>query len=158
MFCVVLLGKQEGFSCGLFIPLYLYGVKGHSSLVKPAFSFLSFTFCIPSLIEGLWVPYFLCAAPYLESHSCVGGCVVFVSVQGFFVVLGCGVVGFLCVCVCIHNAGRHQGFFDLILPLAMLRKEKQGDFEGTVVKIDNNRLDEIFENLIEVKPILEQKW
>lgn len=68
---------------------------------------------------------------------------------------GMGLLGFLCVC--IHNAGRHQDFFDLILPLAMLRKEKQGDFEGTVVKIDNNRLDEIFENLIKVKPILEQK-
>lgn len=38
MLCVVLLGKQEDFFCSLLIPLYLYGVKGCSSPVKPAAS------------------------------------------------------------------------------------------------------------------------
>lgn len=83
-----------------------------------------------------------------ESVWCGVGCCA-----GFFVVLGglgCG--GFLCVW--IHKAGRYQDFFDLILLLAMLRKEKQGDVEGTVVKVDNNRLDEIFENFVKVNQII----
>lgn len=98
MLCVVILEKQEGFSSGLLIPLYLHGVQGHSS-PKPAFSI--------SLSVYLLLQEALCAGPYLESHSCLGGqslpqqnqcCVLLVGMQDFWQVFWGGFfLGGVCV-------------------------------------------------------------
>lgn len=96
------------------------------------------------LIGGLWLPSFFGTGPYLKPHSWLGSlfwqnqcCVALFGVQILF---GWCFWEWLVGCWCVSEftvLRDTKTSLDLILLLAMLRKENQGDFERTVVKVDS---------------------